>query len=280
MFRVVLYLLVSVLLISVLRAVIGAIMKGFADLFHPAPASSAGPPRPSVTPGGELKKDPVCGTFISAATTFQKKAGGATHYFCSDATATGSASWGSSVYGCISYVDIYGNEGPCSPTSTVFTSVASKQIDVGFAGGTGPLASAGAVGYTVYLSLSGGTYAAAYKMPLTSANCALTTLETVIPACKVTNATYGQTGVNAVFGGTQYPVVTSQLWMGVGGTSSTTDTVGNSNARTTYAYAPSNHAALLGVVSSSQAFGGATAPALNLISGNTGKVVLDWTSLG
>jgi YHS domain-containing protein len=83
MFRVVLYLLASVLLISVLRAVIGAILKAFADLFHPASPAASGPPRPSVTPGGELKKDPVCGTFISAATNFQKKAGGATYYFCS-----------------------------------------------------------------------------------------------------------------------------------------------------------------------------------------------------
>ena len=32
---------------------------------------------------GELKKDPVCGTFISTETAFQKAVGGETMYFCS-----------------------------------------------------------------------------------------------------------------------------------------------------------------------------------------------------
>jgi YHS domain-containing protein len=30
-----------------------------------------------------LKKDPVCGTFVSAATAMQKSKGGETYYFCS-----------------------------------------------------------------------------------------------------------------------------------------------------------------------------------------------------
>jgi YHS domain-containing protein len=38
---------------------------------------------PVVPAGGELKKDPVCGTFISTATAMQKRAGGETYYFCS-----------------------------------------------------------------------------------------------------------------------------------------------------------------------------------------------------
>jgi YHS domain-containing protein len=32
---------------------------------------------------GELKKDPACGTYISAATSIQEKVGGETFYFCS-----------------------------------------------------------------------------------------------------------------------------------------------------------------------------------------------------
>jgi hypothetical protein len=98
--------------------------------------------------------------------------------------------------------------------------------------------SAGAVGYVPYISLASGTYALAYRVPLTSTVCALTPLETTIAACAVTNATYGQTGSNAIV--SALTVNTARIWVGLGGTSSTSDYVGNSNARTTYAYAPSS----------------------------------------
>ena len=81
MIRAILYLIAAVLLISVLRSVIGIILRGFAELLHPSPSAAA---RPSSQPsGGELKKDPVCGTFIAATTSIQKKVGGQTYYFCS-----------------------------------------------------------------------------------------------------------------------------------------------------------------------------------------------------
>jgi len=41
------------------------------------------PQEPQVPLGGELKKDPVCGTYISAATALQEKVKGETVYFCS-----------------------------------------------------------------------------------------------------------------------------------------------------------------------------------------------------
>jgi len=106
-----------------------------------------------------------------------------THQMCSDATVAGSASWGGAVYACWTYVDIYGNEGPCSATTT-WTSAASKAIDLGI-----PAASPGAVGAVPYLSLSGGTYILAYQIPVTSTVCTMTTLETITPACAVTNTT-------------------------------------------------------------------------------------------
>ena len=84
MFRAILYLIVTVLIISVLRSVIGVILKGFSDLFQSSPPAGASRPRPpSVPAGGELKKDPVCGTFIAVSTAFQKKVAGETYYFCS-----------------------------------------------------------------------------------------------------------------------------------------------------------------------------------------------------
>jgi YHS domain-containing protein len=82
MIRAILYLIATVLIISVLRSVIGVVLKGFSDLFRPSEPSGQARP-PNVPTGGELKKDPVCGTFISAQTSIQKKSGGETYYFCS-----------------------------------------------------------------------------------------------------------------------------------------------------------------------------------------------------
>jgi YHS domain-containing protein len=78
MIRAILYLIATVLVISVLRSVIGVVLKGFSELFNPSSK-----PAPPVPTGGELKKDPVCGTFISAATSIQQKIGEKTYYFCS-----------------------------------------------------------------------------------------------------------------------------------------------------------------------------------------------------
>ena len=81
MFRVILYLLLTVVLISMPRGVVGVIGKLFGDFVGAPQAPQAR--RPSVPSGGELKKDPVCGTFISTATALQKKSGGEVYYFCS-----------------------------------------------------------------------------------------------------------------------------------------------------------------------------------------------------
>ncbi|MGA2134874.1 MAG: hypothetical protein ABSH50_21520 [Bryobacteraceae bacterium] len=40
---------------------------------------------PTVSQGGELKKDPVCGTYVSAEVAVTQKASGQTVYFCSAA---------------------------------------------------------------------------------------------------------------------------------------------------------------------------------------------------
>ena len=86
MFRVIFYLLLAAILISVLRAVFGIIAKGFAELMSPShsqsnPAGQASGKQVPLT--GELKKDPACGTYIAAATSIQEKVGGETLYFCS-----------------------------------------------------------------------------------------------------------------------------------------------------------------------------------------------------
>jgi YHS domain-containing protein len=82
MLRALAYLIASVLVISLLRSIIGIVLKGFSDLFQPAPPKE-GAGVSNLPVGGELKKDPVCGTFISTATAIQKRAGGEVYYFCS-----------------------------------------------------------------------------------------------------------------------------------------------------------------------------------------------------
>lgn len=84
MFRVIFYLLFTVVIITVLRGVIGIIMKGLAGIFGPQAGQQVRHgPGDQVPLTGELKKDPACGTYIAAATSIQEKVGGQTFYFCS-----------------------------------------------------------------------------------------------------------------------------------------------------------------------------------------------------
>jgi YHS domain-containing protein len=77
MIRTVFYLLVAIFLLTVLRYVIGAITRGFSGLFQPEA------PKRAAAPGGELKKDPVCGTFVATATSVKKTVRGEVVHFCS-----------------------------------------------------------------------------------------------------------------------------------------------------------------------------------------------------
>lgn len=85
MFRVVLYLLITIFLISIVRAVVGIIAKGFADLVSPSSRRRAanGGSGSDVPLSGQLKRDPVCGTFTSTATSLSQTVGKETVYFCS-----------------------------------------------------------------------------------------------------------------------------------------------------------------------------------------------------
>jgi len=84
MFRVILWLLGIVVMISVLRSIIGILFKGLGDIISPQ-SSQPGRQRPlgEVPLTGELKKDPACGTYIAAASSLQETVGGETFYFCS-----------------------------------------------------------------------------------------------------------------------------------------------------------------------------------------------------
>lgn len=184
------------------------------------------------------------GAAIAAPTTLTSQAAcDATHQFCSDSTVAGSANWATAVFGCVTYVDIAGNESPCSATAN-FVPVASMAIDIGL-----PAAKAGAVGWIPYLSLANGTYAQGYQITPTATVCKLTTLETVVPACALTNTTYNQTGstfgAGTLFTGgaqiTGYPLNTSQHFPALGSTAMTaTSLTPITNSSATYTYAPAN----------------------------------------
>jgi YHS domain-containing protein len=86
MFRAIVWLLSIVLLITLLRGVIGILLKGISHALSPNRAGSSGVPHPRPKAegfGGELVKDPVCGMFVSPATAEKKVVHGETHYFCS-----------------------------------------------------------------------------------------------------------------------------------------------------------------------------------------------------
>src|ERR1700683_2889665 len=88
MFRAIFYLLVTVVVITVLKSIVGIVLKGVAEAMKSgSTAQGAGARRPGQPQGQgpltvELKKDPVCGTYIAAATSIQEKVGGQTFHFC------------------------------------------------------------------------------------------------------------------------------------------------------------------------------------------------------
>ncbi|MGO9097046.1 MAG: hypothetical protein ACLQGV_17720 [Bryobacteraceae bacterium] len=84
MVRAVLYIFAAIILISLLRTILGVLAKGFGALFDPqaqARAAAGAEPRKA----GELKRDPVCGTYVSTAASVQKTVKGHVVHFCSTA---------------------------------------------------------------------------------------------------------------------------------------------------------------------------------------------------
>jgi hypothetical protein len=185
----------------------------------------------------------------------------------SSTTVAGSASYAAgTIHVCIAYVDILGNEGPCSADYS-FTDTSAKAIQF-----TAPAASVGAVGWIPYIGLESGASAHEYQVALVTQPtvigvapvpvaglCTLTTIETVTPACALANTAYGTSGSGAVVAA--YPVVTSPLVVGQGGLSTASYYIGDSNSRTVYSYVPSSTPALAGIEKSSNAFTITTAAA-------------------
>jgi hypothetical protein len=170
-------------------------------------------------------------TFIAVPATLTATTVG---FGLNGANTTGGTYTGASTYHyCVSYVDVMGNEGPCSLDFSAATAGTGSTNQIGFAA---PAASTGAVGWVPYISLAGGTYALSYRVPLTASVCTLTKLETTIAACAVANSTYGQSGSTAQV--SALTVNTARIAAQLGAASTTSDIVSNSGAHTVYIYAP------------------------------------------
>lgn len=173
------------------------------------------------------------------------------------ANTTGGTYTGTSTYHyCVAYVDPMGNEGPCSADFSGATAGTGSTNQIGFAA---PAASTGAVGAVAYISIASGSYNLTYQVPITSSVCTLTKIETITPACAVTNSTYGQVGSNIVV--SALTVNTAPLHLLKTTASTTSAYIGTPSGRTSYAYAPVGLADGNGLTAVQQAYTVATAAA-------------------
>lgn len=91
MLRAIVYIVVSIFLITLLRGIIGIITKGVGQLFEGETNTNANTAaaKPAASPqggfGGELMKCSVCGTFATPIASLTLQRGGDTYHFCSAA---------------------------------------------------------------------------------------------------------------------------------------------------------------------------------------------------
>lgn len=91
MLRALIELLITVLVVIVARALLTSVMKGVANAganafrshVQSSPASSGNAP-PQAPSGGDLHKDPVCGTYVAESTPFRQHIMGQMFYYCSE----------------------------------------------------------------------------------------------------------------------------------------------------------------------------------------------------
>jgi uncharacterized protein len=85
MFRLLFRFLVLLLLFALLRYVISAVGRMFSRAMNPHPPPQRANETTQAATGGELKQDPVCGTFVPITTSVKKTVNGELIHFCSAA---------------------------------------------------------------------------------------------------------------------------------------------------------------------------------------------------
>jgi YHS domain-containing protein len=75
----ILEILLPLLVFGFLRSILRSLFQTKREVNRPAPEQA----RPNVVAGGELKKDPVCGTYVSAGSSITRTVNGQLIHFCS-----------------------------------------------------------------------------------------------------------------------------------------------------------------------------------------------------
>lgn len=85
MFRAIIELLLIVAVVLVARSVLTSMLRGLSraasQSFQTRGSQEPAAERPQS--GGDLHKDPVCGTYVSENTSLRRQSGGQTFYYCS-----------------------------------------------------------------------------------------------------------------------------------------------------------------------------------------------------
>ena len=84
MFRLFFRFIVLLAIFAIIRYIVTSVARLFSQTGNP-PAQRPAGQAPSGSPGGELKQDPVCGTFVSTSTSVKKTIDGELVHFCSAA---------------------------------------------------------------------------------------------------------------------------------------------------------------------------------------------------
>ncbi len=87
MFRAVIELIITILVVIVARAILTSFLKAGANALRTSatPHASQPPADQNSSAGGDLHKDPVCGTYVAESTPFRQNISGQTFFYCSKA---------------------------------------------------------------------------------------------------------------------------------------------------------------------------------------------------
>jgi uncharacterized protein len=83
MFRLLFRFLAFVIFFAIVRYLFAAVAGLFSKVVNPQPGSSPQNQTARAPMGGELKQDPVCGTFVPTATSVKRTINGELVHFCS-----------------------------------------------------------------------------------------------------------------------------------------------------------------------------------------------------
>ena len=84
MFRLLFRFIVLLVIFAIIRYIVTSVARLFSQAGN-APAQRPAGQTSSSAPGGELKQDPVCGTFVPTTTSVKKTINGELVHFCSAA---------------------------------------------------------------------------------------------------------------------------------------------------------------------------------------------------